>query len=58
MAWEITKERCLRCGACVSVCPVLALELRESGILNDSGKCTLCPICEKVCPVGAIRVEK
>ncbi len=58
MAWEITKERCLRCGACVSVCPVLALELRESGILNDSGKCTLCPICERVCPVGAIRVEK
>ncbi len=58
MAWEITKERCLRCGACVSVCPVLALELRKSGILNDSGKCTLCPICEKVCPVGAIRVEK
>jgi len=58
MVWEITKERCLRCGACVSVCPVLALELREPGILNDSGKCTLCPICEKVCPVGAIRVEK
>jgi len=59
MAWKINREVCLRCGACVSVCPVLALDLREnSGIFNDARKCTLCGICGRVCPVAAIRVSK
>jgi ferredoxin len=59
MDWEIDRKKCLRCGACVSVCPVMALELREDGgIQNDSAKCTLCGICQKVCPAGAIKVEK
>jgi len=58
MAWNIDKEKCLRCGACVSVCPFLAVELKESGIVNDKEKCTLCGICAKICPVKAIKVEK
>jgi ferredoxin len=59
MAWKIEREKCLRCGACVSVCPVLALELDESGgVKHDRKKCTLCAICSKVCPVRAIEVEK
>jgi len=58
MGWKIDKEKCLKCGACVGVCPFLALELKENGIVNDKKKCTLCGICEKVCPVGAIKVKK
>ena len=58
MSWSIDNKKCLRCGACVGVCPVLALELKEGKIKNDSNKCTLCGICEKVCPVKAIKVEK
>lgn len=58
MSWNIDREKCLRCGACVAVCPVLALELDESGIKNDKDKCTLCSTCQKVCPVKAIKVEK
>ena len=58
MAWKIDNEKCLRCGACVSVCPELALELKETGIVHDAKKCTLCGICEKVCPVRAIEVKK
>ncbi len=58
MAWKIDRDKCLRCGACVSVCPVLALELREDGIKNDTRRCTLCGICERVCPSRAIEVKK
>ncbi len=58
MAWKIDRDKCLRCGACVSVCPELALELKEDGIVIDSRKCTLCGICGKVCPAKAIEVKK
>ncbi|MBN1897074.1 MAG: 4Fe-4S binding protein [Candidatus Aenigmarchaeota archaeon] len=58
MAWKIDKQKCLRCGACVSVCPELALDLREDGLKNDMKKCTLCGICERVCPSRAIEVKK
>ena len=58
MAWEINREKCLRCGACVSVCPELALILREEGIVHDGDRCTLCGICERVCPIRSITVVK
>ncbi len=55
--WSIDNKKCLRCGACVGVCPVNALNLTEHGV-NVNDKCTLCATCEKVCPVKAIKVEK
>ncbi|MFQ6056789.1 MAG: DUF362 domain-containing protein [Methanosarcinales archaeon] len=55
--WSIDKEKCIRCGGCVAVCPVGALELKEN-IIHDKEKCTLCGLCEKACPVNAIKVEK
>ncbi len=58
MSWEIERNRCLRCGACVSVCPELALDLKEDGVKNDAKKCTTCGICSKVCPPHAITVKK
>jgi ferredoxin len=56
--WEINNKKCLRCGACVSVCPKAALELTEHGIEHDDKLCNLCGICEKICPVGAIKVKR
>ncbi len=56
--WEIDRERCLRCGACVGICPKLALDLKESGIEHYREKCVECGLCEKVCPSGSIKVEK
>ena len=58
MAWNIKDEKCLRCGACVAVCPKAALDLTEHGVTNKTELCILCGICEKMCPVGAIKVEK
>jgi ferredoxin len=55
--WKILREKCLRCGACIGVCPNLALELTESGVKIDKSKCKACKICEKTCPVGAIEVK-
>jgi ferredoxin len=59
MSWKIDRGKCLRCGACVSVCPLLALELDESkGVMHDEKQCNLCGICGRVCPVKAIEVKK
>ena len=57
--WSVDKEKCLRCTACVGVCPKGALECEGFEFPKcDSEKCTLCGTCERVCPVGAIKVEK
>lgn len=56
--FDLNKERCLRCGGCISVCPKEALELTEQGIIRDEEKCISCGICERFCPVGAIGVKK
>jgi ferredoxin len=57
MGWILNRDKCMKCGACVAVCPFAALEL-ESFPENDPKKCTLCGTCEKVCPVSAIKVTK
>ncbi|MCK4429245.1 MAG: 4Fe-4S binding protein [Candidatus Aenigmarchaeota archaeon] len=56
--FKVDKDKCLRCGGCVSVCPKDALELTEQGIVRDEKKCTECGVCARFCPVGAIKVEK
>ena len=56
--WKVDRKKCLRCGACVSVCPFLALELKENGLVFHKELCTECGLCEKVCPVGAIKVKR
>ncbi len=54
---DVDKSKCAYCGACVAVCPVDALRLRETMILCDE-KCISCGNCEKACPMGAITVRK
>jgi len=43
---------CMRCGACVSVCPSEALELEYKLIISEG--CIECGDCAAVCPVDAI----
>ena len=57
MSWTLNMEKCMKCGACVAVCPFAALELVNFPE-NDVKKCTLCGTCEKVCPMRAIKVGK
>ncbi|MFC2143833.1 4Fe-4S binding protein [Candidatus Aenigmatarchaeota archaeon] len=52
------KRKCLRCSACVGVCPHTALTLKEHGIECDKEKCVSCGLCESFCPMGAISMVK
>ena len=52
MAFKIT-EKCIKCGACVSACPVEAISFQGSKVVIDPEKCISCGTCAAVCPVGA-----
>ncbi|MCD6279224.1 4Fe-4S binding protein [Candidatus Micrarchaeota archaeon] len=58
MSVKIDKDKCIFCGACVGVCPVMALRLNNDRIEWDADKCIYCGNCEKICPANAIKVEK
>lgn len=58
MKVKINKEKCIGCGACVSVCPDV-FELRDgkacAKISETDKKCTKEAV--TVCPVNAIKVN-
>ena len=48
-------EKCIDCGACVSLCPTDALQLDEKGLLEYFlEKCIGCGLCIDSCPRQAI----
>ena len=61
-------DKCIGCGACVRMCPELALnvtvEVGEDKKRNvteftlDAGRCMFCGLCSEVCPTGALRMSK
>jgi len=53
MAVTIDKETCTACGACVDVCPVNAIELKDKAVV-DEDTCIDCGTCVDECPVEAI----
>ena len=55
---EVDEEKCLACGACISVCPQDAISMHAGKALVDRDKCISCAICIKACPVGAIHGEE
>lgn len=54
----IEHEKCMYCGGCTSVCPFLAMQLKETFLHVYPEKCIDCGICIRACPVGAIKVIK
>ncbi|MFH1447748.1 MAG: 4Fe-4S binding protein [Candidatus Micrarchaeota archaeon] len=54
---DVNENKCAYCGACVGVCPVSALRLKDGKIFCDE-KCTSCGICSEACPLGAITIRK
>jgi ferredoxin-type protein NapH len=48
-------ERCVSCGLCQKVCPVLAIERGEVEKRKVNMYCSRCGACADACPKGAIR---
>jgi ferredoxin len=49
----ITREAiCIRCEACISVCPTAAITMDET-LITDTNVCIVCCACVKACPTGA-----
>ena len=49
--WE--KEACISCRLCVSICPVNAIEEKDSEFVLDEKKCIYCGLCIKNCSTSA-----
>jgi pyruvate formate lyase activating enzyme len=47
------ENRCIRCGACLEVCPQGAISLNGDMISTDREKCTLCGTCTQACHAEA-----
>ena len=54
---KVDASKCIRCGACASVCPLNVIEVLDAQVKVLDG-CTNCGTCEKACPVEAITIER
>ena len=52
----IDKVACTGCGACVEVCPPLALIMKQEKALLEEEFCEECGFCAAECPAGAITI--
>ena len=52
------QDKCVDCGACVSICPVGALSLNKKTfkLEFDYEECVVCGYCVESCPLKAIEV--
>ena len=51
---DIHQNVCDYCSACISVCPVDCIEVRESSIKIDDDICIDCNLCVYICPIEAL----
>jgi electron transfer flavoprotein alpha subunit len=55
---RINSETCVRCGACLPVCPYASLSQAKGAVpVIDLKTCALCGACVAACPVDAIAIE-
>ena len=49
-------SRCIKCGACVEVCPVHGISINDSRVVTDLSRCTVCGTCVEVCATEASEI--
>ncbi len=58
---EIDNEKCISCGACITLCPVEAITMDEdASVIFNQEKClgSTCSACVDACPARAIKSVK
>ncbi len=55
---NLEREKCIDCGACVSLCPVGALVMKNFEFGVEEEKCILCGRCINSCPFKALSIKK
>ncbi|MEM2941891.1 MAG: 4Fe-4S binding protein [Candidatus Bathyarchaeia archaeon] len=52
---EISRQRCIDCGHCITLCPVQAISADEDlTVILDQDRCINCGACVDCCPTRAI----
>jgi len=51
-------ERCIKCFACIKICPNKCITMSKKGIVYDYKKCIACFCCQETCPEAAIKLRK
>jgi ferredoxin len=57
---KVNWDKCVQCGACVSICPTGALYIKDRKTMEvafDPEKCIACELCIRPCPPRAIEVH-
>ena len=53
MAYRINQDKCIKCEACISVCPMSCISNIDGDIIINEDLCISCGACNSVCPVDA-----
>lgn len=53
MSFAINQDKCIKCGACINMCPVQAISMEKDKVVIDAKKCIDCGTCASICPVQA-----
>ncbi len=55
---NIGVDKCVGCGKCTKLCPVLAMSIKEGKAVLDTELCLGCGVCARNCPTKAIEMER
>jgi len=55
---SIKYKDCVRCGACVAICPAQAIGIKGEKISIDYAQCINCFCCQEACIHGAMKVKR
>ena len=50
---KIDLDKCVGCGGCIDLCPVIAISMVKDLAMIDNTLCVECKICVRVCPIKA-----